>query len=384
MGSCRVLRFFLHNLLLISACLSDSSQRSIGQLIGAKSGDEAIGELSKRLHGDWKSLRNMTNLPSADLALSIHLVIHTLSKEVLLMKCNVLYSTSVRNREEKKLSLQIERIMTDRHLKEKIEDIREELKVSGDMSMIRLATGEALWFEIHEHHLRIGQTADQDTLLWRYREPVSFHHFKNFCTLRASDLAENHQLLKRFMEEESRLHHIRGIADVLAWHAILFEVFPHRSMSRIDAIDVTNADAIARLPESRQEDAWAVFHRFARAFNEILPTIDPLYECEANPFIAKQAADGVDLGEGKKMQEDVSVAFSLPSMVTGSDKGDFINGVCTIKILETLVDAQNEILASLDHTTTQKRQRFKKMENKKFRFFEMRLKCWTKMEEERF
>jgi len=363
--SCRVLRFFLHNLLLISACLSDSSQRSIGQLIGAKSGDEAIGELSKRLHSDWKSLRNMTNLPSADLALSIHSVIHTLTKEVLLMKCNVLYSTSVRNREEKKLSLQIERIMTDRHLKEKIEEIREELKVSGDMSMIRLATGEALWFEIHEHHLSIGQKADRDTLLWRYREPVSFRHFKNFCTLRASDLAENYQLLKRFMEEESRLHHIRGIADVLAWHAVLFEAFPHRSISRIEAIDISNEDAIHRLPQSRQEEARAIFHRFARVFNEILPTIDPLYECQANPFIAKDATAGLDLGDGKQMQEDVSVAFSLPSMVTGSDKGDFINGVCTIKILETLVDAQNEILTSLERSVIHKRRTYKKFRSKK-------------------
>jgi len=220
--------------------------------------------------------------------------------------------------------------------------------------MIRLAAGEALWFEIHEHQLSIGELPNLCTLLWRYREPVSFKHFKRFCVLHMSELRDNYRLLNCIIDEEKRLHAISGIADILAWHRILFQVIPHMTITRLEAIDITNADIIAKLPERSQDEAKNIFKRFAKVFNDVLPTINPLFECEENPFI-NTISKTVDLGDGSQMNENTSIAFSLPSMVSGLDRGDFINGVCTIKILETLVDCQNDILDAIKKSTNQKK-----------------------------
>jgi len=219
--------------------------------------------------------------------------------------------------------------------------------------MIRLAAGESLWFEIHEHQLKMGESPNLTTLLWRYREPVSFQHFKRFCMLHALELKDHYRLLNCLMEEEKRMRFISGIADILAWHRILFETIPHMSVTRVEAIELKNIDIIQKLPKRNQPKAKIIFQRFAAVFNEVLPTIELLYECTENPFVN---CDKVcDLGDGSRMDENTSIAFSLPSMVSGSDGGDFIHGVCTIKILETLVDCQNEIIEAIKKSSSQKR-----------------------------
>jgi len=85
--------------------------------------------------------------------------------------------------------------------------------------------------------------------------------------------------------------------------------------------------------------------------------IDPLYECEDNPFIFEGK---VNLGGKQQMCLETPIAFSLPSMVTGSDGGDFINGVCTIRILEVLIDSQNEVLEAIAESGQRKKGGFKR------------------------
>lgn len=100
-----------------------------------------------------------------------------------------------------------------------------------------------------------------------------------------------------------------------------------------------------------------ILSRFSDIFNEILPTIELLFECDENPFILNGKAN---VGDGKGMNENTSIAFSLPSMVTGTDKGDFINGMCTIRILEILIDSQNEVLEAIAGSGQKRKGGFKR------------------------
>ena len=357
--TCRVLRLFLHNMMLISASLSPENSAAIHTLLPTKIND-VTEELVKRIKFDWKTLKSMTSLGDGPLTIAIHMVVNMLFKETSLQGTTILPSTVLRNALEKKMCLQIERVLSDKFLREKIDEATADLEKSGETSAIRLAAGEKLWFEIHEQQLAQGQKPDLQSLLWRFREPVSYTHFKKTCELQQHLLDSKHKLLRTFLGAENLLHSLSGIADILSWHKILFEVIPHMSISRTDAIDITNRHIIERLPEHRRDKVRKVFARYAAVFNSILPAIELLYECKKNPFIT--AVHGrVDFGDGSQMDEDTSIAFSLPSMVTGADKGDFINGVCTIKILELLVDSQNEILESIKEIGKQKKGGFKSL-----------------------
>ena len=368
--SCRTLRFILHLIIILSNCIYSSTSPSSSSspsnsidfnLYGGifSNTSNPKNEILKRTIQDWNILKKMTSLPSVDLVLILHSIFQVDFSSLDLKISQQINTTAIRNQEEKKLSLQIENVLTNKQIREKIQDIREELKVSAETSFIRLAAGETLWFEIHEHQLSINELPDLTTLLWRYREPVSFTHFKRFCKLQSKELQNNYRLLKTIMQEEKRLHFIGGIADILAWHKILFDIIPHMGISRSESIELTNNDIIMKIPgKTNQDKAKQVFTRFAKIFNEILPTINPLFECTDNPFINKQKKI-VDLdGDGSIMDENTSIAFSLPSIIKGSDSGDFIHGVCTIKILESLVDCQNGILESIEKSCSQKRRKF--------------------------
>ena len=354
----RILRFILHLFMLVSASLSPDNEKAVSQIMfrytSEKKSHTVGAELANRIEFDWKTIRNMTNLDDGSLAIAFHLIIRNFRNEMSIKQNRVLSTTVLRNYLETKLSELIDKVMTNRQLRDRIEEVRIDLAGAGKTSAIRLATGEKLWFEIHEQQLARNEKPSEDLLLWRFREPVSFSTFQKKCELNQVLLKTQFKLLSTFMKEEKRLHSLRGVADILTWHKILFEVVPHMTITRIDALEITNIDIINKLPAYRQEKAKETLKKFCEVFNEVLPTIDPLYECEKNPFITSHNGE-VDFGEGKKMDFNTPIAFSLPSMVTGSDKGDFINGVCTIKILELLVDSQNEVITAIKKVEEEKK-----------------------------
>merc|ERR1712100_915145 len=95
--SCRVLRFILHNILLISSSLSLNNAQNISKLMKLKdnnnNNNECIlpfDELTKRMKQDW----------------------------------NIIKKVLIRNIEEKKISSIIERVLVDKHLNDKIQNKR--------------------------------------------------------------------------------------------------------------------------------------------------------------------------------------------------------------------------------------------------------------------
>merc|ERR1712100_768695 len=116
--SCRVLRFILHNILLISSSLSLNNAQNISKLMKLKdnnnNNNECIlpfDELTKRMKQDWNIIKILYN-------------------EVKLEKVNIIETVLIRNIEEKKISSIIERVLVDKHLNDKIQNIKEELKIS--------------------------------------------------------------------------------------------------------------------------------------------------------------------------------------------------------------------------------------------------------------
>jgi hypothetical protein len=181
--------------------------------------------------------------------------------------------------------------------------------------------------------------------LWRFREVVNFEHF----TL-AYQSVEPHEypLLTSFLKEESRLGIIKYTADILAWHKILFEIFPPGVLTRDEAASITNREAIEKLPAHRRADANRVLDRYCIAFNTALPLVDRIFECEPNPFITGEGGvvdlSGAKRPDGTKMSAGVSINFSLPSMVQGANDS---MGLCTIKLLQLMQNSQGEVLESL-------------------------------------
>jgi hypothetical protein len=127
---------------------------------------------------------------------------------------------------------------------------------------------------------------------------------------------------------------IKYIADVLAWHAVLFEVI-EPGAKRLD-FSVTNEEVIAKLPLSRQAEARQTLARFCQAFNAALPEyVEQFFECKKNPYL-NYGTDpySVDLtGTGKghcPMDIGTSASFGLPA--EGMKDGTGLQGLCTIRV----------------------------------------------------
>jgi len=362
--SVRVLRLILHISMLFSGLLSRENVEAIRCLIHAENTEiDPFSFLLARVSEDWKKLRTMTDLGHGDLFVGIVSVVERFLKYKPVTNAIVL-TNKQRTMEEQVLQEHIEAVFCDNNYREHLANQRNELEGESTVSAIQLTTGKKLWDDINEvlplDDKKNPITPSLSMLLWRIRQPVSYQHFVLTWNLQSASERASFPLLSTLVKEESRLKNIRGICDILAWQKILFQVIPHMSISRTEAIDLTNGEAISRLPVEEQENAKAIFSRFCETFNSVLPNFEKLYECDDNPFLVNGK---VDFGGGKQMDEETCVAFSLPSMVTGSDAGNFINGICTIRILESLVDSQNDILEAIHHAELNRRKRHVMQEN---------------------
>lgn len=192
----------------------------------------------------------------------------------------------------------------------------------------------------------------QDIFFWKVYEKVSFKRFR--VSLHSKmDFKVRYPFLSAFLNEERRLGVIRTIADIFAWHSVLFQVFPHSSISREQAQNITNLQTIERLPGHQQAGAERVLRRFCKSFNQAFPLVQFLYECQENPFLSRdrkvvdltgqQRESSAALVDGR-MSFATPISFSLPSVVQGETDAQ---GICTIQLLNILHNAFCEILNTL-------------------------------------
>ena len=190
--------------------------------------------------------------------------------------------------------------------------------------------------------------------LFTIRERTNYTEFEEkFRKLKAVQ-AKFYPLLGKLFKNEKQLRIVKYIQYILAWHKVLFKIYSDNTISREDALQITNRQAIENLPEESREEALRTFELFAVAFNESLPFIELIFECQPNPFLASDGS--VDLSGGKltnhrgvQMSLDVSIMFSIPSF---TENRDDTMGLCTIKLLELMQQTQARLLEDFNNTDT--------------------------------
>ena len=346
----QIIRLIVH--LCICLGISQTTDRATIKSIRDHFGKTKMGmkELSDlfliEARENFKEIMRQLELGEGDTTLTIHLILRYIVQNRVCKTITYIPNMREMRKLEESVVIAMKSVLSG--IRSRLFSLRGTLSQGSLIASARISLGEQ-WDLIHE--IDENSSRSLETMLWRYREPVTFNYFKRIFDAR-SDTQKQFPLLFSFLKEEKRLHVIKYTADILAWHSLLFEMFPPNSLSREEAINITNADAIIqKLPKERHTKAFKILYKYCDAFNECLPMIDQIFECEANPFIS-ELNGVVDLsgaknssGNGVKMSEDCSINFSLPSMVRGSNDA---MGICTIKLLELMQSAQAEVLQSLN------------------------------------
>ena len=210
-------------------------------------------------------------------------------------------------------------------------------------------------------------------LAWLWSPPVdtSLRLFKiDFGS--SAGAAKRYPVIGALLKHEGRLPLIGCVADVLQWHGVLFRAL-RNGIRREEAAEMSNAQAVERLPHDQQPEAWGILQRFCDSFNRAFVLVERLFECQvralpphskvplqdagpipgllsltrphfklridslslsrllptcqANPYLYEDesGATRIDLsgsgGQGEVpmlMTPEVSILFSLPSMIAAS------------------------------------------------------------------
>eukprot|EP00004_Rigifila_ramosa_P001109 TRINITY_DN1107_c0_g1_i3.p1 TRINITY_DN1107_c0_g1~~TRINITY_DN1107_c0_g1_i3.p1 ORF type:complete len:6204 (+),score=1430.96 TRINITY_DN1107_c0_g1_i3:1580-18613(+) len=341
----RLLRFILHGLLRVSMCLSPGIARETGYLMPRLGPGQCWRHLTDRMNEDWEALRDSTGLGHSDLAVALHIVLNRYSANPSLGRFPAVISNGItRMQIEGAFQTHCVTPVLSSGLRASIETARSQMADTQRAAEIRLILGDGAWQRLLESEN--FATAPSDRILWRKREAVSYAHFQRMYSV-LSDAKNEYPLLHAFLAVETTLPIVQYAADILAWHAILFEIFPNNVLTREEAAQITNQQAIERLPERDRPQAQAVLARFCEGFNRALPRIEFLYECQANPFRSRDgtAVDLSGTGTGNvQMGPDTPISFSLPSMVQGETDAQ---GLCTIQLLNLLQNSHNTLLIRL-------------------------------------
>jgi hypothetical protein len=348
--SCRVMRLVIH-LLMRTAC--QSSPTAHGEMVagimfegrGTATASRALQELGKRIDDDWTALLRITGYGECDLALLLHSSIALISE---LRPVPAFKTQEVRSSYETAFESKCIAPIFDGHRREFLQTIRASLQEANRGAQFIVCLGENRFSKLFEQDCPArskGTACPHESRLWQIREPITFSRFEQAFASRAGN-DKLFPLLSLFFKEERRISAIKCIADILSWHAVLFEALPMYSISRAESSSLANKDVIARLPLSRQAHARAVLDAFCASFNEGFPHVANLYECQANPFLNKDG--GVDLSGSmtgsESMTPSTPVAFSLPSMLHGETDAQ---GLCTIQLINVMQACHNELLSSL-------------------------------------
>ena len=249
---------------------------------------------------DIKALMELTSLSLEDAFLSIHLVLRDV-QSFNTPESDKFIEVSARNVWEQKIQESANKIFVN--VREHLETAKLELQDGKMINLIKAAYGFDTWANIHEKSL-VG-----NDILWQIRKPVTYAGFYQVFNLNSQN-AIDYPVLDRFLKSEDKLRFIKYIADILAWHAVLFANV--KQISRQDAQTTACKDIV------KNEREYKILLSFITAFNETISLVPYLFECQKNPFI--------DL----KITVDTTINFALPS--------NDAPGMCTIAILNFLAE----------------------------------------------
>ena len=377
----RVLRIFMHLLLHLHGA-STGGWRSLHDVIrppDAKGADSDGGKVERSVRAfledqvlnDWLGLQTMFGLDEEQVMIALVLV----ASRVHLLQTTLkgFESESMRSNFETAFEVKCVQPIFDAEVAATVIAQQTELDPMGDVDSCRTALG-VLWEYVSDESPGDGEVSGEEgtaatraqakaaaaahrlAWLWALAPDASLHLFKlDFGSSAAT--AKRLPLIAALLKHEKRLPLIGCAADVLRWHAVLLRAFRH-GLRRQEAQEMTNAQAIERLPQDQQAEAWEVLRTFCDSFNRSFVLVERLYECQANPYLYEAApgqweidlsGSGGQTGEPQLMGPDVSVLFSLPSMVAGAQDAD---GLCTVQLCNVLSAAHNELMDVLQASST--------------------------------
>ena len=335
----RILRFFIHSILLTGLLSLDDKQQALWFLSpkNPKTALNSMNSMWTRLNADWEAIKKSLYLGDTDTNIVLHLVL----REVIDMNLvQPYFNRDERATFERSFTEIVKKVcgqQTDMRLA--INHAKAELKDTGRSTSVKKSLEPSgMWEAMNEANLN----PTIEDLLWRIRLPVSYDYFTDNFALSVENTT-NHPILDDFLKEEEKLPLIKYIADVLVWHGILYEVISNNSITRDEAATITNADILDKISPNKRNFARNALTKYCIAFNTVLPKVERIFECQDNPYLTKDGQ--VDLSGTKSsasgMQDATPIIYSLPSMLQGEAD---VPGLCTIQIINFLQNSHNQLL----------------------------------------
>ena len=373
----RVLRLLIHSLMLVGmqmtstfggdmesfhTFLSGTVRTPYGNTAAAGSKKPTRSKkptmLAARLLEDWETLAELHSLSDDDLSVALNLVLRAARK----LEGNGVWvghfpSHGARCEFEHGFQTRVvEPIFAD--VANAVQEARSALGGSSQLVVVEKGFGKAQWQQLREDDTQAavpGAPQPQQPMVWALRQPACLPHFRRSFEAASVNFTA-HRLLDLFLKEEGRLAHIKYIVDILSWHAVLFSVFAAggsaAGLSRKEAAELTNGDAIERLPVGQQRTAAeGTLSRYCDGFNKAFPSVRLLYECTPNPFLSRDGTH-VDLSgaeaatpqQAVPMRRGTPLSFSLPFKTHGEVDAP---GLCTVALLGLLSNTHNDLLLAL-------------------------------------
>lgn len=323
----RVCRLFMHGMLQL-ACATGGGER-VRQLIGYTSAEQTSDFVAEQFEKDWEACKESAEVNNEALGLFLSAVLGNCRKTGGTLTGSSGKTSFTKSSHRERWERDFERmcvtpIIAGGKIKQNVEahGIEVAKYCPLDQKTVVMQMVGPDHFKTIQGDPPDGPLSLEVELL-RYSLPITFEHFMKAFRMNP-DNVESYQTLALITEVEEDLAIIKYLPAALAWHGILFEAFAD-GISRDEAQEMSNEDAILRLPDRRHKEAKRIFDLFAEGFNLILPTIDKIFECQDNPF--KQMT----------MEAGTPITFSLPN-----EKA--LEGCCTIRLLSKLHKAQNDVL----------------------------------------
>ena len=361
-----ILRYFLHCLLLLAPSLNGKLKKFVDDFTKSNKQGPA-----KSLMANFEGLKGLLRMTTSDTAALLHSIMAEFAVHI---ASPSKFPTS-RSADEYSINfntwLNANYFADSQVLYDKLSSIQSTLN-ANTIQIIRSTVGDSFYSDLFELPFSSSQynyqsnynpvkKENEEKKMWRIRTFASFSQFEHQFLINTANQIK-FPLLAQFLKEEERLPHVKFIIDILQWQSMLFTIFPSNTITRQEAAEITNEDAIKRLSPHYQPAAYSLFSRYAFAFNTAFPLIENLYECQKNPFINQQQR--VDLSgtskEDQPMSLHIPILFSLPCVLQ-SDM-DF-RGLCTIKLL-TLLQSTHSSLLDKFYQEQEKNKKGKKDEKK--------------------
>mmetsp|Transcript_43822 Transcript_43822/g.95086 ORF Transcript_43822/g.95086 Transcript_43822/m.95086 type:complete len:717 (+) Transcript_43822:62-2212(+) len=336
----RMLRFIIHATFAGAiSTIAPEAQRSDALCFTKVCPNLRRSTLNLRIRQDWNSLAEFLQISDADLALLFALVTSKMQKLLPSWGIGNLRTSSGRNKFEHVFERDCLHPFMGPRLQKALSLARQGAFTSQTTRTLELLLGADTWVSIQAPPPQTG------TAVWWPRQAVTHDTILRYV-LSDPEHVDQCPLLYLVLTEEETLQHVSCLADIVAWHAVLFECFVDGQLSRDKAATITNAQAIETLPPHKRANAESALKRFCVAFNTALPLLPYLYECQRNPFLTMQGR--VDLsGSGtgdQEMSPDTPVVFSLPSMNHGESDAA---GMCTVQLIALLQRTHNELVEKM-------------------------------------